>query len=137
MGVYYVQEGPTLRRPGFLNRRDAHDHSKQTDCNYPKISKYCKPLGFVKLQYCNLIKIKIPAEPHQNRAKPHHRKPLRPAQNVLEEDDIMWQLNDRDLYADRQSTDLLFVYQTHWQRSYYVKKYGNKICLFDATWKTS
>ena len=51
---------------------------------------------------------------NKNRAKPHHCKPLHPTQNVLEEDDIMWQqLNDGDLYADKQSTDPLFVHQTH------------------------
>ena len=58
------------------------------------------------------------------------------AQEVLEEDDIMWQMNDADLHADKQSTDLLFVHQTHWQRTL-LEKYGNEICLLDATYKTS
>ena len=40
----------------------------------------------------------------------------------------MWQMNDADLNADRQSTDLLFVHQTHWQRTL-LEKYGNEICL--------
>ena len=29
----------------------------------------------------------------------------------------MCQLNDGDLYADKQSTDLLFVHQTHWKKT--------------------
>ena len=40
------------------------------------ISKYCKPLGCVKLQYRSFCKIS-----QKNRAKPHHRKPLRPLQH--------------------------------------------------------
>ena len=40
------------------------------------ISKYRKPLGCVKLQYCSFCKIA-----QKYRAKPHHRKPLRPLQH--------------------------------------------------------
>ena len=40
------------------------------------ISKYRKPLGCVKLQYRSFCKIA-----QKNRAKPHHRKPLRPLQH--------------------------------------------------------
>lgn len=48
----------------------------------------------------------------------------------------MLQMNDADTCSDQQSTDLLFVDQTHWQRKP-LQKYGNEICLLNATYKTS
>ena len=60
---------------------------------------------------------------------------LNSAQEVWEEDDIMWQMNDADPCPDQQSSDLLFVHQTHWQRKL-LEKYGNEICLL-YTYKTS
>ena len=48
------------------------------------------------------------------------------AQEVLEEDDIMWLMNDADLHADKQSSDLLFVHQTRWQRTLYSKNTAMK-----------
>ena len=44
------------------------------------ISKYRKPLGCVKPQYSSFCKNRS-----KNRAKPHHRKPLRPLQHDFSE----------------------------------------------------
>ena len=110
-----AQEGEG--RKGGMNtakpHRNKYKHrTEQHNWNYPKISKCCKLLGFVKLQYCNLIKIKIPTKPHQKSSKTASPQTLTPPapKKVLEEDEIIWQLNDGDLYADKQSTDLLFVH---------------------------
>jgi len=50
-----------------------------------------------------------------------------------DEDDIMWQTGSDE---SGQPKDFLFVHQTSWQRSM-LQKYGNEICLLDATYKTS
>lgn len=63
-------------------------------------------------------------------------KVLNSAREVWEEDDIMLQMNDADTCSDQQSTDLLIVHQTHWQRKP-LQKYGNEISLLDATYQTS
>jgi len=51
----------------------------------------------------------------------------------LEEDDIVW---DGSRCGEDSQHELLFVHQTAWQREL-IKKYGNEICLLDATYKTS
>lgn len=55
-------------------------------------------------------------------------------QMTEDEDDIMWQTGPSD--QSEQAKELLFVHQTSWQRKM-LAKYGNEICLLDATYKTS
>ena len=52
---------------------------------------------------------------------------------VDKEDNILWQAAGHD--SDSTAGDLLFVHQTAWQRNL-LQKYGNEICLLDATYKT-
>lgn len=48
------------------------------------------------------------------------------------EDTILWQTEDENSNPE----ELLFVHQTAWQKRL-LQKYGNEICLLDATYKTS
>ena len=76
----WLQESPQdifLLRPSMKSASDIFESAQkqstsqnnvrkpQTALKLPQNSKYRKSLGFVKLQYGNLIKIKIPTKPHQ------------------------------------------------------------------------
>ena len=68
----------------------------------------------------------------QNTKEPSCNTP--PPELEDDEDDIMWgKIFQED---DNTENNLLFVHQTQWQKEL-LNKYGNEICLLDATYKTS
>ena len=119
-----------------IRKNTAQNNVRKPPWNYPKISKYHKPLGFVKLQYGNLIKINIPRKPHQKLSNTASPQTLTPRSKCVTGGwhHGSWMM---EIYMLTNSQLICCLFTKPTGREHCVKKYGNEICLFDATYKTS